>query len=111
MTMEWGHDVAYAFGGAFLVNAVPHVVSGVLGRPFQTPFAKPPGKGLSSSTVNMLWGFLNLVVAYALIFRVGTFDIRSTEHAAACGLGVLVMGVLTARMFGRLHGGDDPGAP
>ena len=30
--------------------------SGLMGRPVQCPFAKPPGEGLSSSTVNVLWG-------------------------------------------------------
>ncbi len=58
--MMWLHDLAYFFGGVFLANAVPHYVSGMMGRPFQSPFAKPPGKGLSSSTVNVLWGFANL---------------------------------------------------
>jgi hypothetical protein len=61
--MEWHHDVAYFFGGVFLANAVPHFVSGVMGKPFQSPFAKPPGEGLSSSTVNVLWGFANSVFA------------------------------------------------
>jgi hypothetical protein len=42
--MYWLHLIAYFFGGAFLSNAVPHFVSGVTGRPFQSPFAKPPGK-------------------------------------------------------------------
>jgi hypothetical protein len=106
--MEWIDYASYFFGGAFLTNAVPHFVSGVMGRPFQSPFAKPPGQGLSSSTVNALWGFLNLVVGYVLIGRVGNFDLRSTDHAMASGLGVLLMGVMMARMFGRFHGGNSP---
>jgi hypothetical protein len=53
--MNWLHTVSYFFGGLFLANVVPHFVSGIMGKPFQTPFAKPPGKGLSSSTVNVLW--------------------------------------------------------
>src|SRR5208337_4013875 len=73
LTMNWIHSVSYFFGGVFLTNAVPHFVSGVMGRPFQSPFAKPPGKGLSSSTVNVLWGFFNLMVGYLLIARVGNF--------------------------------------
>jgi hypothetical protein len=60
--MEWLDYVSYFFGGAFLTNAVPHFVNGVMGRPFQSPFAKPPGEGLSSSTINVLWGFFNLAV-------------------------------------------------
>jgi hypothetical protein len=65
--MQWSHYISYFFAGAFLTNALPHFISGVMGRPFQTPFAKPHGVGLSSSTVNVLWGIFNLVVGYILI--------------------------------------------
>lgn len=107
--MEWIHYASWFFGGAFLTNAVPHFVSGVMGRPFQSPFATPSGEGLSSSTVNVLWGFFNLAAGYVLLCRVGTFDLRSTDHVVASGLGVLLMGVITARLFGRFHGGNAPG--
>jgi hypothetical protein len=102
------HDVSYFLGGAFLTNAVPHFVCGVMGRPFQSPFANPPGQGLSSSTINVLWGFFNLAVGYVLTCRVGDFDLRSTEHVVASGLGILLMGVITARLFGRFNGGNSP---
>ena len=106
--MMWLHDLSYFFGGAFLTNAIPHFVSGVMGRPFQSPFANPPGEGLSSSTVNVLWGSFNLIIAYLLIERVGEFDARSTEHVTALGLGLLVLALITARLFGRFHGGNAP---
>lgn len=106
--MQWFHDISYFFGGAFLVNAVPHFVSGVMGRPFQSPFAKPPGRGLSSSTVNVLWGFLNLAVGYVLICRVGLFDLRNTEQIVFAALGGLLISLISARVFGRLHGGNRP---
>jgi hypothetical protein len=105
MTMQWLAFVAYVFGGAFLCNAVPHFVSGVRGEPFQSPFAKPPGKGLSSSTVNVLWGAANLIVAYLLLVQVGDFDLHSLADAGAFGVGVLAMAVFAARAFGPLHGG------
>jgi hypothetical protein len=108
--MEWLHYVSYFSGGVFLTNAVPHFVSGVLGRPFQSPFAKPHGEGLSSSTVNVLWGFFNLAAGYVLIYRVGTFAMRSTDHIVVLGLGILLTGVMLARFFGRFHGGNSPGA-
>ena len=73
--MNIGHYVAWFWGGAFLMNAVPHVVAGAMGRAFQSPFAKPPGEGLSSSTVNVLWGFFNAVVAWVLLVRVEGFDL------------------------------------
>jgi hypothetical protein len=106
--MEWSHYLSYFFGGVFLSNAIPHFVSGVMGRPFQSPFAKPPGVGLSSSTVNVFWGFFNLAVSYVLIYRVGDFRLRSTTHVAVLGLGFLLMGLRGARSFGRFHGGNSP---
>jgi hypothetical protein len=106
--MAWAHYASYFFGGALLTNAIPHFVSGVMGRPFQSPFAKPRGVGLSSSTVNVLWGFFNLAVGYALLCRVGNFDLRSTADVVVSGLGVVLMGVMMARMFGRFHGGNAP---
>ena len=106
--MAWAHYVSYFFGGTLLTNAVPHFVSGVMGRPFQSPFATPPGQGLSSSTVNVLWGFFNLAVGYVLICRIGSFDLRSTADVVVSGSGVLLMGVMMARMFGRFHGGNAP---
>jgi hypothetical protein len=109
--MEPLHDVSYFFGGVFLTNAVPHFVSGVMGRPFQSPFAKPSGEGLSSSTVNVLWGFFNMAVAYLLVCRVGEFDLCATEHVVSIGLGTLLIGLLSARWFGRFHGGNSPLTP
>ena len=102
---RWYHYVAYFFGGVFLANAIPHLVNGMSGNPFQSPFASPPGKGLSSSTVNVLWGMFNLAVAYGLIIRVGRFDLRRTAQVAVLALGVLGMALQLARHFGELHGG------
>ena len=109
--MQWLHLLAYCFGGAVLANAVPHLVAGMMGRPFQSPFAKPPGQGLSSSTINVLWGFLNLVVGYLLVCRVGHFDLGNTADAAALGLGGFLLGLFLARRFGRFNGGNDPQRP
>ncbi len=103
--MRWYHYLAYFFGGAFLANAVPHFVNGISGHPFQSPFASPPGEGLSSSTVNVLWGFFNLAVGYMLVCRVGTFELRRTKHVVVVGLGVLVMALMLARTFGKFYGG------
>lgn len=97
--MQWYHFVAYFFGGAFLVNAIPHFTYGVSGRRFPTPFASPPGKGLSSPAVNVLWGSLNLVIGYLLVLRVGTFDFRRTLDALIAGAGGLLMAVMLSRAF------------
>ena len=103
--MRWHHYLAYFFGGAFLANAVPHFVSGVTGHPFQSPFASPPGVGLSSAAINVLWGFFNLVIAYLLLCRVGSFTLRKTQHALVLGAGILAISLLSAQAFGRFYGG------
>jgi len=102
------HLVSYFFGGMFLTNAVPHFVSGVMGRPFQSPFAKRPGKGLSSSTVNAFWGFFNVVAGYLLVVRVGNFDLRSINDVLALAVGALLISLFSARHFGQFHGGNAP---
>jgi hypothetical protein len=103
--MHWYYFVSYFFGGAFLANALPHLINGISGQAFQSPFASPPGKGLSSSTVNVLWGFFNLAVAYLLVCRVGCFDLHNAWQVLALGAGVLLMSLMLARTFGRFHGG------
>jgi hypothetical protein len=103
--MRWYHYLAYFLGGAFLANALPHLGNGISGHPFQSPFASPPGEGLSSATVNVLWGLLNLAIAYLLVCRVGQFDLRKTKHVVVLGVGVAAIAILCARGFGRFHGG------
>ena len=109
--MNWLWLLSYFFAGAFAANSIPHVVSGAMGRPFQSPFAKPSGQGLSSSTVNVVWGFFNAVVAYLLLARVGAFDPRTTCHILAFGLGALLITLFSARHFGQFHGGNTPQHP
>jgi hypothetical protein len=103
--MKWYHYVAYFFGGAFLVNFVPHFTNGVSGRPFPTPFASPPGQGLSPAWVNVLWGIFNLVIGYLLMCRVGTFNLRRTRDVLILGIGGLLMAVMLARAFGGIYAG------
>jgi hypothetical protein len=102
--MQWYAYVAYFFGGAFLVNAVPHFTNGVSGRRFPTPFASPPGKGESSPVVNVLWGAFNVAIGYMLVCHVGEFDLHQTYSVAAFGAGGLVMGVQLAQWFGSAYG-------
>jgi hypothetical protein len=103
--MRWHHYVSYFFGGAFLANAIPHFVSGIIGHSFQSPFASPPGQGLSSAMVNVLWGAFNIAVGYLLVCRVGTFELRNTKHVLVAGAGALLMALMLAHAFGRFYGG------
>jgi hypothetical protein len=102
--MRWYHYIAYFFGGMFLANTIPHLVHGVSGMPFHSPFATPPGEGISSPLVNVLWGLFNLAVGYLLVCRVGEFSLRNTKHVLVLGAGVLLMSVMLAHTFGRMHG-------
>jgi len=104
--MHWYFYVAYFFAGAFFVNAVPHFVCGVCGRSFPTPFASPPGRGLSSPMVNVLWGAFNALVGYVLVCHVGDFHIRRPWDALVSGAGSLLMAVMLARVFGRSFSGN-----
>jgi hypothetical protein len=67
--VNWYDYIACFFAGMFLANAVPHFVHGISGDRFPTPFAHPPGKGLSSPTVNVVWALFNLVVG-CILFRI-----------------------------------------
>jgi len=77
--------------GPLLVNTVPHAVAGLTGQRFPTPFAQPPGVGLSSPSINIAWGALNLVAGAALLRRVpctaaGAAAVAGSGLAAAFGL-------------------------
>jgi hypothetical protein len=106
--MFWLHHLAWFAGGLMLANAMPHLARGVTGRAFQTPSAKPPGRGLSSSMVHVLGVFANLLAAWWLVERAGDFDPRSAVDAGAFGLGMLMAPAGLAWSFGRLHGGHAP---
>lgn len=73
--MKWYNYIASFFAGLFLANVIPHYVNGVSGNGFPTPFANPPGLGLSSPVVNVLWALLNLVIGYFL-FKAGKVSVN-----------------------------------
>lgn len=101
--MPWYNVAAYFFGGVFLANFVPHFIAGMSGRAFPSPFAKPPFRGLSSPTVNVLWGLFNLAVAYTLLMFVGSFEPRRLAHVAiaAAGFGLASIGI--SRSVGKVR--------
>jgi hypothetical protein len=93
--------VGWFFSGAFLANAVPHFVMGTTGRKFPSPFASPPGKGLSSPVVNVVWGFANLIFGIALAPAGEHARLLSTPGLAMAA-GFLLMGIFLAWHFGAL---------
>jgi hypothetical protein len=88
-----------AFGGALLANAVPHGVNGISGRPFPTPFADPPGVGLSDPWTNVAWSSVN-AVAGALLLRGLP---RTIGVALAMGAGAAATAISLAWFFGTEH--------
>jgi hypothetical protein len=99
--MPWYLYIAYFLGGALCVNAIPHFINGVSGRPFPSPFASPPGRGMSSPIINVLWGMFNLFVGYLLIFRGEPPFFPGNRAALLVGVGGLVMAIQLASWFGR----------
>lgn len=87
-----------AAAGALLANAVPHGIAGLVGRPFPTPFADPPGVGLSGRGTNLAWSAANAALGLALL--------RGRDGAArdgvAMGLSGAATAVVLAAYFGRL---------
>ena len=99
--MVWYFYIVYFFAGAFLANSVPHFVNGISGQKFPTPFAHPPGKGLSSPTLNVWWGFVNFIAGYLLATCVGSFAMGLTFDSLALLLGVLAISILSSIVFGK----------
>ena len=90
------------FAGVFLCNCMPHLTSGLQGRPFPTPFGKPRGVGDSSPLVNVLWGLLNLLIALILLSRHPLIVITDLGIVALMA-GMLVIAVFLAIHFGKVN--------
>ena len=96
--MKWYHYIAAFFAGAFLANVVPHFIHGVSGDPFPTPFANPPGKGLSSPLVNVIWACFNLLAGYVLL-RVSKTTTKNNLAMLVLFLGILAISILNCIAF------------
>ena len=100
--MKWYHYIACFFAGMFIANIVPHFIHGISGESFPSPFADPPGKGLSSPTVNVLWGLFNLLIGYVL-FRTGKISNSNKWSVLLFFVGILVMSVMLSHGFADIH--------
>ena len=96
--MKWYHYAACVLAGLFLTNAIPLFVHGVSGDAFPSPFSSPPGKGLSSPTVNVLWGLANLVIGY-ILFRVGKVSSANRWSLLAFLVGAAYMSISLSIVF------------
>jgi hypothetical protein len=100
--MTWYAYLACFFSGVFLANFVPHFVKGVCGDRFPTPLSKPPGKGLSSPTVNVIWALANLIIGF-LLFRAGHITSGGTIAIAFFAAGVAAISVMMSVNFQNKH--------
>ena len=88
--------VLYFFAGMFVFNALPHLVTGVVGNKHMTPFGKD-----SSAVINVLWGFLNIaIVVLVLSFTsAGIQPPPLPEFIISVLVGGLVMSLMNANLF------------
>jgi hypothetical protein len=101
--MSWYNYVACFFAGVFLANFVPHFVHGISGDRFPTPFAHPPGKGLSPPTVNVAWAFVNLL-ASGVLYKVGQVSMESNLTLVVFLAGaVAISTILSFRFAQKMH--------
>jgi hypothetical protein len=98
--MNWYNYIACFLAGMFLANVVPHFVQGISGDRFPTPFAHPPGKGLSSSTTNVIWALVNLVVGY-ILFRVGKVSRGDNSALVIFFVGIAAMSTMLSVRFAK----------
>ena len=68
--MKWYNYIFCFLSGIFIANTIPHLIQGISGNSFPSPFSNPPGKGLSTPIINVYWGLFNLVVGY-LFYKLG----------------------------------------
>jgi hypothetical protein len=101
--MSWGLRIALFFGGAFVANALLHLGAAARGKPFPTPFAKPPFRGPSPPAVNLAYGLFNAAVAYLLLLLVGDFRIHDRRHLVLAGAGFAWMTLVIARSLRKLR--------
>src|SRR6266852_9374285 len=96
------HYIASFFAGVFICNCIPHLVCGLRGEPFQTPFAKPPNVGNSPPLVNFLWGFANAVAGAVLLV---SYPVSSASSASSLLLfaGALAIGIVLSVGFGKVR--------
>jgi Zn-dependent protease with chaperone function len=82
----------------FIANALPHFIHGISGNKFPTPFSKPPGKGLSSPTVNVLWALLNLVIGY-LFYWTGKISTGNIWTLIIFFIGFAFISIFSSKAF------------
>jgi len=85
--------------GALLCNCIPHLAAGLRGEAFPTPFASPPGRGLSSPLLNFVWGAANLSLGVWLLGPL--VDTNPRWGRLAVAVGFVALGSFLSRHMAR----------
>lgn len=96
---KWYRYLSAFLGGVFIMNLVPHFINGVTGHSFPTPFADPPGEGLSTPTLNILWAAINFVIGFTFL-KLARINRCNKWLWAAVFLGSLLMAFYLSSYFG-----------
>ncbi len=85
------------FSAVLFVNGLAHFSHGISGERFPAPFGYLVGTGFHQNLSNVVWGFLNAVLGYALFVRgeVG----RSKWRKITFFSGMLAMGIFLSFVF------------
>ena len=97
--VSWFSILSYFVAGAFFANGIPHLTQGIAGKKFPTPFGKPPGVGLSSPVINVIWGILNFMLSIILVRLPGGFIPGWNFESLFFFLGALLLSVYLALHF------------
>jgi hypothetical protein len=99
---RWSHYLFAFFAGVFMINILPHYFHGITGKFFPTPFANPPGKGLSSPVLNVAWATINFLIGFSILYFTRITQ-RSKRIWIAFFVGAIFMSFYLASYFGDLN--------
>lgn len=99
LKIKWYHYLMAFFAGIFFVNMLPHYIHGITGKEFPTPFADPPGVGLSSPAMNVVWAVINFFIGIGL-FYFGKLGSREKSLWIPGVAGAVIMSFYVAHYFG-----------
>jgi len=93
--MDWQLYVYSFLAGVLGANGIPHFVKGITGQKHQTPFGRP-----SSAMVNVVWGWVNFVVAGLLIYWANVHA-HLLRAFALVAIGALLIAIVLAYTWSK----------
>lgn len=94
--MKWYQYLGYFISGVGLANTIPHLVNGISGKEFRTPFANP-----STPTLNVLWGLFNLIVGMGILIALRGLPWKFDRRWVVLTIGFVFMAVNLSFVFSQ----------